>query len=125
MRKKGESFEEIAAQYLSRQGLKVLKRNYQCKGGEIDIIMHDRRYLIFVEVRYRAYNTYGSALESVTTTKQKRLIRAAKHYLTYQSNTEMPCRFDVIAIENRVQAENNQAPYDIHWIQNAFENNPW
>ncbi|MCW9022255.1 MAG: YraN family protein, partial [Sedimenticola sp.] len=79
--KKGNEAEQLAQRYLEQRGLRTLERNYRCKMGEIDIIMKDQDSLVFVEVRYRKQNAFGSAAESVTTTKQKKIIRAAYHYL--------------------------------------------
>ncbi|MCK4609159.1 MAG: YraN family protein, partial [Gammaproteobacteria bacterium] len=101
--------------YLAAQGLRLITANYLCKTGEIDLIMRDQADLVFVEVRFRKGEDYGDALESVTRSKQLRVIRAAQYYL--QENPQYaddPCRFDVVAI----------APDDtkekIVWIKDAF-----
>lgn len=91
-----------------------MTRNYLCKMGEIDIIMQDRQTLVFVEVRYRKRSSFGSASESVTRSKQQKLIRAAQHYLSRHNQHHRPCRFDVLAI-------NGQADQPIEWIPNAFQ----
>ncbi|MCG8083044.1 MAG: YraN family protein, partial [Candidatus Thiodiazotropha taylori] len=62
----GEAAEQLAVDYLSRRGLKLVTRNFRCKVGEIDLIMREKRTLVFVEVRYRQSDDYGSALESIT-----------------------------------------------------------
>lgn len=80
--------------------------------------MRDGDSLVFVEVRYRKNTHFGSAAESVTIAKQQRLIFAAEFFL--QANpvlAELPCRFDVIAIESN----NNTNAKEYNWIENAFD----
>lgn len=112
--KKGNEAETLAQRYLEQRGLSTVERNYRCKMGEIDIIMKDQDSLVFVEVRYRKQNAFGSAAESVTATKQKKIIRAAYHYLQAHHQQNTACRFDVLAISG-VQSER------IEWIPNAFQ----
>jgi uncharacterized protein (TIGR00252 family) len=64
-RQRGQWAEAIAATYLKAQGLCEIKRNYRCPAGEIDIIMQHQATLVFVEVRYRADDRYGHALETI------------------------------------------------------------
>jgi putative endonuclease len=81
----------------------------------LDIIMEDDNCIVFVEVRYRASNTYGGGLASVTRPKQQRTIRAASAYLGRHKNlAAWPCRFDVVAISGA-----KSAPV-IRWVANAF-----
>jgi putative endonuclease len=107
----GEKAEDRAHQFLVDKGLKTVCRNYRCKVGEIDLIMQDGDSLVMVEVRYRKSDTYGSAVESITRKKQKRIIAAAGLYLVV-NNIDKPVRFDVIAISG------NQS---LNWITNAFQ----
>lgn len=106
----GKKAEDIACSFLIKNGLVLITRNYYCRHGEIDLIMQDSDTLVFVEVRYRQSNTYGSAAESVDQTKQRKLIFSANHYLTTYP-TDRPLRFDVVALSP------NQTP---QWINNAF-----
>ncbi|GAB4267315.1 MAG: YraN family protein [Methylomicrobium sp.] len=106
----GESAEEQAYRYLIDQGLKPVARNYRCQLGELDLIMKDNNTLAVIEVRYRRSDKYGSALESVTSRKQSRIIAATQMYLA-QHKTSCPIRFDVVAIT---------ADQRIDWIKNAF-----
>ncbi len=108
--KKGAYYEGVALQYLIEQGLILKERNYLCKLGELDLIMHDKSFLVVVEVRYRKNSLYGSAVESVTKAKQKKLIAATQYYLQ-QSKIKSPIRFDVIGITGDNLPE---------WIRNAF-----
>ena len=107
---RGESAEEQAHRFLINKGLKSVCRNYRCKQGELDLIMTDQQTLVIIEVRYRKTDQYGSALESVTRTKQSRIIAATHSYLSSQK-TDRPIRFDVVAISGNGKIE---------WIQNAF-----
>lgn len=107
----GDSAEDQVLDYMLQQGLKLVTRNYSCKAGEIDLIMQDGEQLVFLEVRYRARSAFGSALESVTPAKQRKLIITAQYYL--QQSGKMPaCRFDVVGMGQDRQ---------IHWIKDAFQ----
>jgi putative endonuclease len=107
----GAAAEDDALEYLQRQGLSLVERNFRCKGGEIDLIMRDRQALVFVEVRKRADARHGGAAASVTARKQARLIIAAQVFL--QRYRDLPaCRFDVIAIDGK----------ELNWMKNAIEN---
>jgi len=110
---KGKQAEKLACEYLIKQGLSFLEKNYYCRQGEIDLIMNDNNTLIFVEVRYRKNNHYGGAKESVTHKKQKKLHTTALHYMQKHGH-DRPARFDVIAITG----EHSQCSFE--WIQNAF-----
>ena len=108
----GQWAEEQAAKYLSRQGLRICARNYGIKSGEIDLIALDREQLVFVEVRYRRSDAFGTAAESVTPQKQQKLRRAALHYLQkHKLSEQCACRFDIVGMS----ADNR-----IDWIKNAF-----
>jgi putative endonuclease len=106
----GDAGEDAALSYLSERGLKLVERNFRCKGGEIDLIMQDKDVLVFVEVRARANTTHGGAAASITARKQARLILAAQVFL--QARREPPpCRFDVVAIDGG----------EIAWLRNAID----
>ena len=109
----GSAIEQDACYYLIQQGLKLIKSNYSCEMGEIDLIMKDQATLVFVEVRYRKYEEYGDALESVTPKKQRKIIRTAQYYLQ-QNNLydKIACRFDVITPAATTQK--------FQWIKDAF-----
>lgn len=114
MNKRGASEEAQALHYLKQQGLRLLCKNFTCKRGEIDLIMSDGNTIVFVEVRYRRDARFGSAAETVSRSKQAKLIYAAQYYLQQQKQPNKPCRFDVIAM-----SASDTAP-TIHWIKNAF-----
>jgi putative endonuclease len=107
--------EAEAAAYLERHGLETLTRNFRCRLGEIDLVMRDREVLVFVEVRCRAASRFGDALDSVTRTKQRKLMAAARAYLARYRLGEASCRFDVVSVTKR-----NYGP-DFVWLRNAFD----
>ena len=117
-RASGQYFETMATRYLQQQGLKLLSRNFHSHRGEIDLVMRDRKTLVFIEVKFRKNNHFGSAADSVTWKKQQHLIQAAQRYL--QSNqmlNNLSCRFDVVAITGNAASGNSPK---IDWIKNAF-----
>lgn len=107
----GDAKEGIARRFLEDRGLTLVAHHVHCRHGEIDLVMRDEHTLVFVEVRYRRSERFGGAAASVDRRKQARLIAAAGYYLQ-RHPTDLPCRFDVVAIgaQDRVQ-----------WIQNAFD----
>jgi putative endonuclease len=111
----GHEAETLACDYLQARGLALVERNYRSRFGEIDLIMHDRDSLIFVEVRYRRQLRYGSGAESVDARKQAKLVACARHYLLrHPRAAQRPCRFDVVAING------GGTKADIEWIADAF-----
>jgi len=116
-RRIGNKAEALALDHLKQQGLSLIEQNYLTKLGEIDIIMLDKiaDTLVFVEVRYRKSNNYGTAIETITRLKQQKLMRTAQQYLqkhpTYQ---HFLCRFDVVGVESDLKYPT------ITWIQSAF-----
>lgn len=98
-RKTGSRYEHMAAAFLEEQGFTVLERNYHDRGGEIDIIARDGRYLVFVEVKYRADIRKGYPEEAVGYEKQKHIRHTAEYYLySHHCIQDTPCRFDVVSI---------------------------
>lgn len=96
----GNVMEEKAADFLRKEGYRILKRNYRCKVGEIDLIVTDGRYLIFVEVKFRKNVASGTPQEAVTYYKQRKISKTAAWYLTENGlDLYTPCRFDIVAIE--------------------------
>jgi len=99
--------EERATEYLRQQGMKVLERNFTTPVGEIDIIARYKSWLVFIEVKTRRSNAFGTPQEAVGARKQRQIIRTAHWYLQNNKNTRLQPRFDVIAIlcqsDDRVQ----------------------
>ena len=101
-RDRGQDAELACCKYLQQQGLKLLAKNYHGRRGELDLIMRDNNTVVFVEVRFRKNDAYGSALESITSSKQEKLRITAEQYL--QTETKLKNgRFDVVAMTEKVQ----------------------
>ncbi len=115
----GEDAELASFHYLKTQGLKLIETNFQCRHGEIDIIMLDKRTLVFVEVRFRKNDHFGGGLESITTSKQNKLRKTAELYLQKHSQYEN-ARFDVVSMSKNNQNNSQTQPYTFNWIVNAF-----
>ena len=115
--KKGTYYESMAAKYLQKKGLYELNRNFRHRRGEIDLIMRHADTLVFIEVRYRKQSGFGSAEESITYSKQQRIISTANFYLTQKQLWNIPCRFDVVTIK---PSKGPLRDYDINWITSAF-----
>ena len=94
----GAAAEAIAAEFLQARGLVVVRRNYRCRGGEIDIIARDGATLVFVEVRLRSSSAFGGVAESITSAKRRRLKFAAGLFLA-GLRREPACRFDAILLD--------------------------
>jgi len=98
----GDEAEGEALRYLQRQGMELVQRNYRTPGrggGEIDLIMQDTDgTLVFVEVRSRSATGHGGAAASISGSKQRRIVFAARHFLM-QLRELPPCRFDVVLLE--------------------------
>jgi len=109
----GAQAEQWAAQYLQRQGLKLVAQNYRSRFGEIDLIMQDGATLVFVEVRLRRNADFGGAAASIDTRKQQRIIRTAQQYLTSLARIPL-CRFDAVLMSDA----NDR---DTQWLKNAFD----
>ena len=112
---KGKLAETHAQQWLLKQGLKLITTNYNCRFGEIDLIMLDQSHLVFIEVRLRTNQLYGGAASSVNLKKQQKIITTANHFLMCNKKlAQHSCRFDVIAIES-ISAHSTPV-----WYKDAF-----
>jgi putative endonuclease len=111
----GRATEQLAARFLTSQGLSLIETNYHCRLGEIDLIMRDADSLVFVEVRYRSRKDFICPATSVNYRKQQKLIRTALVYLKHRGlSDKLPCRFDVLGINRH----NNTCQFD--WIRDAI-----
>jgi putative endonuclease len=112
---RGRAAEALAAAHLAAQGLKIVARNYRAVGGEIDLIARHGAQLVFVEVRSRRSGAFGSAAETVTAAKRRRILLAAQQYLQgLPERRPPPCRFDVISFTGALDTAH------LNWLQNAF-----
>ena len=89
--------ESVAAAYLKRKHYKLLATNYSCRYGEIDLIVQNNTYLVFVEVKLRKSNQFASAADYVDSYKQARLRTTAEMYLA-ENPTHLQPRFDIIEV---------------------------
>lgn len=110
----GKLAETLAQQLLESHQLKLLKKNYFCRYGEIDLIMLDAHTLVFVEVRFRKSEQFGGAIESIDAKKQNKLRITAQHYMQ-KHNSKLNARFDVVILSSLT--DNSK----ISWIKYAFE----
>ena len=111
----GKEGERVAELYLQKKGYKLVERNYRCSGGELDLIVLDRRVVVFVEVKTRTGIGFGSPLEAVEFHKQRRMIRAAQFFLAEKNLQQRDARFDVVGV-----SWPGREPVVEH-IENAFE----
>jgi len=111
-RLRGEAAEELAARFLAAQGLAILARNYRTRLGEVDIVAREGAVLVFLEVRLRSWAAWGGAAASVDARKQRRIVAAARHFLS-RLRAEPPCRFDVLTLDGPAGSP--------AWIRGAFE----
>lgn len=96
----GSKYEQLAADYLKKQGYCIVERNYYTPYGEIDIIAQQDGVLVFVEIKYRSNRRYGAATDAVDHRKQWRISKSAMYYYAYHGYEEQrPCRFDVITVQ--------------------------
>ena len=99
-REQGKRYEDLAADWLCRKGFQILQKNFRCRTGEIDLVARDGGTLVFVEVKYRKNAASGHPEEAVSLFKQQKIIRTAQFYLCrFGISEDIPCRFDIIAIE--------------------------
>lgn len=110
----GVQAEQTAAQFLQKQGLRLLQTNYHCRFGEVDLILQEGATLVFAEVRLRSRSDFGGAGASIDARKQHKLILTAQHYLSHVSPTPR-CRFDAVLLADAMDAGS------IEWIKGAFE----
>lgn len=121
----GRQAETLALNHLRQNGLTLIKRNYRCRLGEIDLIMNHGDLLVFIEVRYRKSDSFGSGAESVDYHKRRRLVLTAKHFLaSHRRYSKHGCRFDVISASPAADSVPRAALSEmrIKWFQDAFQN---
>lgn len=111
----GRQGEELAVNHLKRLGYRIICRNYRCSLGEIDIIARHRGVLVFVEVKSRRSEAFGSPKLAITPAKQHKLSQVAWHYLQEYDLTETSARFDVVTVSDI------KGPPHFEVIENAFE----
>jgi len=111
----GKEGERIAEQYLKKKGYKLVERNYRCAAGEVDLIVLDRRVIVFVEVKTRTGHGFGTPLEAVQPRKQRKMMLAAQFFLSQKKLHQRDARFDVVGISWPAREP------VIEHVENAFE----
>lgn len=112
----GQVTEQLAADYLIKQGLLLQSANFHNRAGEIDLVMTETDTWVFVEVKYRRNNNFGGAISAVSVQKQQKIKQCAAYYLQQAGLNEYntSCRFDVIALQGDITNP------EITWLKNAF-----
>jgi putative endonuclease len=111
----GDWGENIAAEFLKKQGYLVIDRKFSCPYGEIDLIAREGPIWCFVEVKTRNSSSFGYGYQGVTRLKQKHIIKVAQYYLNQAALYDAPARFDIVSIDLVSTAD-----YKISLIRNAF-----
>ena len=111
----GKEGEKLAADFLKRQGYKILRLNYKTKLGEIDIIAQDKDTLCFIEVKTRQSDKFGLPQEAVSWRKQAKVSKTAIIYLKENKLLDKKARFDVVS------ALNSDKGFEFNLIKNAFD----
>ena len=133
----GSNIEALVCAFLELNAHRCVAKNYHCRLGEIDLIMLEEasNTLVFVEVRFRAGQHFGSATETVDWAKQRKLKRAVLHFLQKHSDAKQRARIDVIGVSNISNAHTAPADssisfgvsthqhdgYLLRWTRNAIE----
>jgi len=110
----GPAAEKLAADFLQRNGLRLIESNFRCRAGEIDLILRDGDTIVFAEVRLRSNSAFGGAAASITPAKQARIVHAAQYFLQHARSDQSPCRFDAVLLDSLDITR-------VEWIKNAFE----
>ena len=115
-REQGQETEEMALEFLKNNGLTLISKNFQCRCGEIDLIVDDNGTIVFVEVKYRKSDKFGGPLLAVSKDKIHKLTKTAQFYLQQAKLNEYntPCRFDIVSLLGSMPEP------EITWLKNAF-----
>jgi len=112
---RGQQGEQLAMQFLQRQGYRIAQQNYRCRSGEIDIIAWDGTTLVFVEVKMKGQTAFGMPQAMVHTSKQQKIVQVAMAYVQQYRLQDVSLRFDVIAILSLPGA-----PPEVTHVRDAF-----
>jgi putative endonuclease len=110
----GRYGEQLACDELARRGYTVVERRYRKRAGELDIVAKHRDYVVFIEVKARRDRSFGDPEEAVTLQKQQKMVQMATDFLVRNHLQEVPCRFDVVAINTETD------PPTISILEDAF-----
>nr|MBI2905674.1 YraN family protein [Chloroflexota bacterium] len=101
----GQLGEQLAADHLAARGYEIVTRNYRCPGGEIDLVTRLRDRWVFVEVRTRRGNDFGTPEESVTAKKKQHVMAAAQTSLQAHAAPDADWRIDFVGVELSYKGE--------------------
>ena len=113
-RARGGAGEQVAEEWLTARGFRIVERNVRNHGGEIDLVAREGDTLCFVEVKARLSDRFGPAIAAVGIAKQRRLARAAALYLVVHQ-WPGPCRFDVLGLDRRADGG-----WEVTLVRDAF-----
>ncbi|RUO33473.1 YraN family protein [Aliidiomarina sanyensis] len=110
----GNHYEAVAIRHLTSYGLELVMQNYRLDNGEIDLIMREQEFLVFVEVKYRASQDFADVLEQFSAKQLQRVRHTARVWMSQNGINEhmTAVRFDIIAITG--------TPFSIEWLKDAF-----
>ena len=114
-RVRGQWGEALVAEDLRQKGWTIVATNFRCRMGELDIVVQNGRYLVFVEVKLRKNDRFGAACEAVTPSKQRKLLAAAQYYLMSHP-TKLQPRFDVAEVY-----EDRDGRLRVVYLEDAFQ----
>lgn len=112
---KGKLGESIAAEYLTGMGVEIIKKNYSTKFGEIDLIGIEKKTIIFIEVKLRCNDKFGTPEEAVNPGKLERIYQVAECYLV-ENDVELDSRFDVVSVRYDLGSDE----FQIDWLKNQY-----
>jgi putative endonuclease len=112
----GKKGEDLACSFLENNGISIIKRNYNTKYGEIDLIGIENKTIIFIEVKLRNNLNYGLPFEAVNFSKVRKIKHAAMCFLSDFENSENDCRFDIVSLTYDKSLKN----YCIDWLKNQY-----
>ena len=116
--KTGAEGEKRVAGFLRDRGFAIVKRNYTCRYGEIDIIAENEEYILFIEVKTRKQKSMVSGVEAVDIFKQRRITLTANDYIVKTQCQKQP-RFDIAEVTTFIKADNTTG-YKLHYIENVW-----
>ncbi|KFF14311.1 YraN family protein [Chryseobacterium soli] len=111
----GKKAEDLAVEYLKKNGYKILVRNFRFKKNEIDIIAEKDHLIVVVEVKARSTDFFILPQEAVTKTKIKSIVSAANYFME-EFNKNQEVRFDIMSV-----LADEKRNLNIEHIENAFE----
>ncbi len=113
----GNLGEELARQMLQELGYTILDSNYRCRWGEVDIVAQDGDDIVFVEVRTRSNDRFGTPEESITEAKTQRMVSTAQEYLQSKQRDSTNWRIDLVAVRMRSDGQILSIDYIKHAVE--------